>query len=230
MNNEEKKDVKSKVLVKKGDFIELKFTGYSNGQIFDSNIPSDLKEIAPKAEPQEMIVAIGEGMVVKGLDEALEGKKIGERYEIDVPSREAFGPRRRDLVRIISLKNFTDQEINPQPGMVLALDNHLVKILTVSGARITVDFNNPLAGRDLEYRFEIVKIVTDDEKKAKALFEILFKFVPEFEVKDKIIVKGPKILEKVVETYSEKFKKLIGKGIGFELKEEKAEEKSKTEN
>src|SRR3989344_3975428 len=108
-------------IVKRNDFIEIKFTGYSDGKIFDSNIQEDLKEISPKSKAEEIIVVVGEGMLVKGLDKALEGKEIGKIYEIDVPSKEGFGIRRRDLVRVIPLKVFTENKINPYPGAVLAL-------------------------------------------------------------------------------------------------------------
>ena len=55
----------------KKDFIELKYTGYANGEIFDSNIEEDLKRINPKAKPEKIIIAVGQDMVMKGLDKAL---------------------------------------------------------------------------------------------------------------------------------------------------------------
>jgi len=74
-------------IIKKKDFVEIKFTGYSNGNVFDSNIEEDLKKIDSKAKPKETIVIVGEGMVVNGLDNALEGKEIGKDYEINVPAK-----------------------------------------------------------------------------------------------------------------------------------------------
>ena len=56
----------------KGDFIELKFSGYGNNELFDSNIESDLKKLHPKAKAEKMIIIVGEGMVVKGLDKELD--------------------------------------------------------------------------------------------------------------------------------------------------------------
>ena len=211
-----------KKTVKKGDFLELVYTGYSNGEIFDSNIPGDLEKIAPKAKVKQTIVAIGESMVVPGLDKALEGKEIGKEYDVKMGFKEGFGERRKELVRIVPLKAFTEKDVTPRPGVVLALDDQIVKVLAISGARVTVDFNNPLAGRDLEYRFTIVRKVDNTEEKAKALFETLLRFVPEFEVKDKIIMKGPKVLETLTksEEFNKKFKELVGKELDFEEKKE----------
>jgi FKBP-type peptidyl-prolyl cis-trans isomerase 2 len=210
---------------KKKDFVELKFTGYSNGSAFDSNVEEELKKIDSKAEPKETIVIVGEGMLVPGFDAALEGKEVGKDYEISVPAKDGFGERKRELVKTIPLKIFTEQKINPYPGMVLAMDNSLARIITVSGARVMTDFNNPLAGKDLVYKFKIVRIVTDDKDKARTLFGFVLKFVPDFEVKDKeIVVKGPKIMERFVTSFSPRFKEIIGKELKFELAEEKKEE------
>ena len=216
--------------VKKKDFVELKFTGYSNENVFDSNIEEDLKKIDPKAKPRETIVIVSEGMLVPGFDRELEGKEIGKEYRIKVSAKEGFGERKKELVKTIPLKVFTEQKINPYPGMVLAMDNNLARIITVSGARVMTDFNNPLAGKDLEYKFTIVRIVNDDREKAKALFEFIFKFAPDFEVKgDDVIVKGPKVLEKFVTSFKDKFKELAGKELKFEVVEEKEKNSEKKE-
>ncbi|MDO8460168.1 MAG: FKBP-type peptidyl-prolyl cis-trans isomerase [Nanoarchaeota archaeon] len=205
------------ITVKKKDFIEIKYTGLANGEIFDSNIPEDLKKINEKAEPKKTIVAIGEGMVVYGLDKELLDKEIGKDYEIKVPYSEAFGPRKRELIKTIPLSAFTENKVMPRPGMVLTLDNYLVKILTVSGARVIVDFNNPLAGKDLLYKLTIVQKVNDEKEKCIALFDFFFRFSPEFEIKEKsVIVKGPKNMGLFVNAYKEKFKELIGKELEFE--------------
>jgi len=217
-------------VAKKKDFVEIKFTGYSNGNIFDSNIDEDLKKISSNAKPKETIVIVGESMLVPGFDKELEGKEIGKDYEINIPAKEGFGERRKELVKTIPLKIFTEKKINPYPGMVLAIDENLVRIITVSGARVMTDFNNPLAGKDLIYKFKIVRKVMDDGEKAKTIFIQIFKFVPDFEQKEnEIVVKGPKVLEKFVDALKEKFKELIGKELKFSLAEEKVEKKEESQ-
>ena len=217
---------------KRNDFVELKFTGYANGNIFDSNVEEDLKKLNPNEKPKETIVVIGQGMVVEGLDKAIEGKEIGKEYEVKISAKEGFGERRRELVKTIPLKVFIEQKINPYPGLVLAMDQAIARIVAVSGARVVTDFNNPLAGKDLAYKFKIVRKVTDDNEKAKTLLLFMFKFVPEFEVGENVIVKGPKILEHYANAFNPKFKELMGKELKLEIvenKKEKAEEAEKTE-
>ncbi|PIN92815.1 hypothetical protein COU54_05365 [Candidatus Pacearchaeota archaeon CG10_big_fil_rev_8_21_14_0_10_31_24] len=215
--------------IKKGDFIAFKFSGYSNGEIFDTNIEEDLKKINPKVKAKESIIVVGKEMVVKGLDSAFEDKEIGKPYEIKVLSKNGFGERHREMVKTIPLKIFTEKQINPYPGLVLNMDNMIARIITVSGARVITDFNNPLAGKDLEYKFTITRKVEDESEKVNALFEVLLRMVPEFEIKDKIIIKGPKFFEVIVKEFSDQFKEMVGKELAFELKEEEKvkEEKEK---
>jgi len=227
---------KEKTLTKKSDFIELLYSGYSQGNIFDSNIPEDLKKLNPKETPKKLIIAIGEGMVVPGLDKDLEDKEIEKDYEIKLKAKDAFGERDRNLLKTIPLKVFHEKDMEPRPGTIFAFDNSIAKVVTVSGARVITDFNNPLAGKEVLYKYKITRIVTDDKEKCTALFEGLFRFVPEFDINDKeITIKGPKQMEIIISAFKDKVIKLLSKELKFELKEEKkvdvkTEEKDKKEN
>ena len=206
---------------KKGDFVELLYTGKTQDRIFDSNIPEYLKALDPKAEPQKTIVVIGEQMVIPGLDKVLEDKEIGQEYKVNVPYKEGFGPRKRELVKTIPLSVFREKNINPRPGEAFYLDNQIVKVITVSGARVITDFNNPLAGKDLEYKFTITRIVQDKKEQAESFFQNFFRTIPKFEISnDKVMVEAPKPAEKLIDLYKEKFKEMIGLDLDFkELKE-----------
>lgn len=218
-------------LTKKNDFVELKYTGYSQGQVFDSNATDDLKKLNPEAKAEKLVVVIGQGMVVPGLDKTLEGKEIEKEYEIKISAKEGFGERDRNLMKTIPLRAFTEKNINPRPGQVLALDNMIAKIVSISGARVLTDFNNPMAGKELNYKFKIIRKVDDEKEKCQAVFSLLFRFVPEFEVKDsKVIVKGPNVLEDYIKASSGKFNELIGRELEFELKEEKENKEEKDEH
>ncbi len=212
---------------KKNEFVEIKYSGYANNQLFDSNIPSDLAKINADAKPHKTIIVIGQNMVVAGLDKALEEKELNKQYEVSIPPREGFGRRRRELVQIIPLASFIEQKIDPHPGMMLTLDNHLVKILVVSGARVTVDFNNPLAGKDLYYKFTIVRKVTDEKEKIESLCDYFFHITPEIEIREaNIVIRGQKNLGPFINLFKEKFKDLLHKEIIFEEKniEEKTQQ------
>jgi FKBP-type peptidyl-prolyl cis-trans isomerase 2 len=203
---------------KKGNFVEISFTGYHDGKPFDSNRPEDLKKINPDAKAEKTIVIIGQDMVVSGLDKALEEKEIGKKYEIHIPYKEAFGSRKRELVRTIPLSVFTKQKINPVPGQTLLLDNMLARVITISGARVITDFNNPLSGKDLDYEFTIIRKVNDEKEKCEAFLRFFLRLEkPNLEIQDKkVILKGPKHLEGSATSVKDKFKEIFGKALGFE--------------
>ena len=211
---------------KKNDFVEIVYTGYANDTLFDSNKEEDLKKLDPKAKPKKTNIAIGQGMVVKGFDKELEGKEIGKEYEAEFGPEKGFGERKKEFVRTIPLKAFTEKNVQPSPGMILNMDNALAKIISVSGGRVVVDFNNPLAGKDIKYKFKIVRKIEDEKEKCDAVFENLFRIIPKYEIKEKeVVVKDEKGFEGFVNAFKDKFKELIGKELGFE--EVKKEEKDK---
>lgn len=220
---------------KKNDIIELAYTGYTAGNVFDSNIESDLKAAKSEAKPKKTIIVIGQNMVPKGLDAALENKEEGKEYKIDLKAKDAFGERDRTLLKTIPLKIFTDKKIMPRPGMAFAMDDALVKVVAVSGGRVITDFNNPLAGKDVSYKYSIKRILTDDKEKVSALFENLLRFVPQFDVNDKeVVVKGQKALEIFVNAFKNKFKEILGKELLFQevkpVENEKKSESKQEEN
>jgi len=212
---------------KKGDFLEIEFVGrnLSNDEIFDTNIPEEAKKINPKTEPKPLAICVGQGMVVRGLDEALEGKETGKKYTVRIASDKGFGKRQSNLVRLIPLKVFAAQKVYPQPGMTFALDNTLVKIVSVSGGRVMADFNHPLAGKDIEYEFTINKILEDVKEKVNALQNFLFGQIFEYDLDEKnkkIIFKDLK-LAPILNAFKDKFKEMLDYGV--EIIEKKKEDK-----
>lgn len=211
-------------IAKKNDFVEVKYTGYSQGSMFDSNIAEDLKKMDPKGTVKKTVIIVGEGMLVPGFDSQLEGKEIGKQYEVNVKAKDGFGERDRTLVKTIPIKVFYEKEIAPQPGMLFTFDDTLGKVVAVSGGRVMTDFNHALAGKDLTYKFTITRKVTEEKEKVESMFENTLRMVPEFEIKDKIVIKGPKGFEIFVKAFNDKFKQFIGKELDFE---EKKPEKKK---
>jgi FKBP-type peptidyl-prolyl cis-trans isomerase 2 len=209
------------VNVKKGDYVEVEFSGYTDGELFDTNIAKDLKKLDPegKQEAKPLEVIVGEGMVIPGFDSGLEGAEVGKEKKVEIVAKEGYGERHASLVRVIPMKIFTEQEIRPVPGMSLMLQQGMMKILSVGGARVTADMNHPLAGKDLTFTFVVKRKITDEKQKVELVLKMLFRQVPEHVVSnDKVVVKGPKALEQFVGAFGEKFKALVGKELDFEVK------------
>jgi FKBP-type peptidyl-prolyl cis-trans isomerase SlyD len=122
--------------------------------------------------------------------------KSGEEKTVVVHPKDAFGEREPELVKLVPLKVFKANGINPAPGLVVVLENNLPgRVQTVSGGRVRVDFNHELAGRTLEYELKIDEKLTDEKEKIKALFELVF---PRMPVKELKIARKEKELELVL--------------------------------
>jgi len=214
--------------VKKGDFVELQFTGKTNGVIFDTNIAEDLKTIAPEAKPHKVVIAVGHTMLPAGFDKALIDKEVGKKYTVHVKPSEGFGSRHKDLVKIIPVKVFHAQKLDPRPGATFSIDGRMVKVLALSGSRVTVDFNNPLAGKELEYIFTIQRIVTDEHEQVEAFLEYFLRAKVKHKIEsNKVILIGPKMLEYFAQAFNEQAKEILKKELGFEEEIEKKEQASK---
>ena len=208
--------------IEKNDFIEIEFTGKSNGNIFDTTNKEEAKSIGLEADVKPIIVSVGNEMLLKGFDNALEGKEIGKKYSIHLVPEEAFGKRDSSLLKLIPLRIFREKNMNPVPGMTLQLDNHVAKVLSVSGGRITVDFNNPLAGKEIDYDFIPTRKIIDDKEKIDSLQDFFFRQRFEFEIKEKkVVFKEPKI-KPLIDMMREKLKQISG--FDFEVVEEKAKQ------
>jgi FKBP-type peptidyl-prolyl cis-trans isomerase 2 len=213
---------------KKNDFIEIEFLGknLTNNEVFDTNIKEEAEKINIEYTGKPLVVCIGQNMVVKGFDEALEGKEIGKKFSVKINPENAFGKRQPNLSRMIPLRMFLEQKIYPQPGMTLALDNRLVKVMSVSGGRVLVDFNNPLAGKDIEYEFTIKKIVEDNKEKINAVQRFFFGHEFEFDLDEKskkIIFKEIK-LTPILNAFKDKFKEILGFDVEIFAQTEKKQE------
>ncbi len=204
--------------LQKKDFIEIEFTGkVKDGDVFDSNIKKDLEKLNPDAVAKPLIFCLGEGMFLEAIDDFLTGKELG-RYKIELAPDKAFGKRLAQLVQMIPTKLFKSQKLNPYPGAVFNFDGRMAKVLTVSGGRIMVDFNHPLAGKDVVYEIHVLRKVEDLNEKVKAFIDFLFRREFKFSIEEKkIVIEVEKEFSKFVSMFKEKFKEVLG--MELEIKE-----------
>lgn len=204
--------------LQKKDFIEIEFTGkVKDGEIFDSNIKEDLEKLNLDANPKPFIFSLGEGMFLKGVDDFLIGKEIGD-YTIELPPEKAFGQRVPSLVQVVSMKIFQSQNVRPSPGAVFNFDGRIAKVLSVSGGRVSVDFNHPLAGKNVVYNIRIKRKIDDLNEKIKSFINFLFRKDMKFSVEGKkLTIETEKDLVQFVELFKDKFKELFD--LDLEVKE-----------
>ena len=104
----------------------------------------------------------GDGNLIAGFETGLVGLKAGDRRSLFLTPEQAFGERNEANIQRFPRSNFKGMDLSPGlvvsfadaakaelPGMVVEFDDDAVM----------VDFNHPLAGRDLNFEVEIINVV-----------------------------------------------------------------------
>ena len=160
--------------LQKGDFILIDYVGKvkETGEVFDTTI----EEIARKErlykegeiyEPK--LVVLGEGWILKALEEEILKLDVGTKSTIEIPPEKAFGPRDPEKVKLVPLKRLVAKGITPQIGMRVEYEGKMATVRTVGAGRVQLDFNPPLAGKTLVYEVTVQKKLETKTEKINAL-------------------------------------------------------------
>ncbi len=103
----------------------------------------------------------GVGQIVPGLENALVGKAVGDKMDVQVPAAEGYGERHEFMIQQVPREAFQGVD-DIQPGMQFTAQTPqggmTVTVTAVDESTVTVDGNHPLAGQDLFFAVEIVSV------------------------------------------------------------------------
>lgn len=156
--------------MKQGDFIEIEYVGRVKltNEIFDLTSEELAKKediYNPKHAYGPALVIVGSNMVIRGVMKEIENMNVGDEREFGVSPSEGFGMRNPKLIRVLPTSKFIENKINPVPGGYFEIDGVQARVQSVSGGRVRVDFNNPLAGKELVYRLKILRKIEGKKNK-----------------------------------------------------------------
>ena len=160
--------------LEKGSLILLDYTAKikDSNEIFETTRIDDVKnnpDFDPNKKYEPRLLGVGEGWVLKGLDEALLESSIGTPLNIEIPPEKAFGERDPSKVRMIPLRKLGEKANEVNIGDVIELDDRIGIIRFIGSGRVQVDFNHKYAGRTLVYDANIVKKLDSDDEKISNL-------------------------------------------------------------
>jgi FKBP-type peptidyl-prolyl cis-trans isomerase SlyD len=113
--------------------------------------------------PASMNFIAGYGQVLPALEKGLIGLEQGEQKELMIAARDGFGERDQSLVRTMALCEFPPGR-NLEPGRWAVAKNEATGaqysyfVSEKTDSTITVDYNHPLAGKDLYYSVKVVLV------------------------------------------------------------------------
>jgi FKBP-type peptidyl-prolyl cis-trans isomerase SlyD len=119
----------------------------ANGEVLDAS-----------QEGQPLEYVHGGGNIIPGLENALEGKEIGENVSVTVEPAEAYGQRSEDLKQDVPKEMFQGVD-QVEAGMRFQAQTQegtsIVTVTDVGEEQVTVDANHPLAGETLNFEVTV---------------------------------------------------------------------------
>ena len=135
-----------------GDIVRVHYTGtLDSGGTFDTSADRDPLEFR-----------LGDGHLIPGFERAVVGMNAGESKTVKISADEAYGARRAELVAVVARSEFPE-DIEPKVGLQLRIQTEeagelRVRVTDASEETVTLDGNHPLAGEDLTFEIQLVKI------------------------------------------------------------------------
>ncbi|MDP8002617.1 MAG: FKBP-type peptidyl-prolyl cis-trans isomerase [Caldisphaera sp.] len=152
------------IKVKDGNNLKVQETTYQDvakqAGIFDPN-----KKYGP------YLVVIGKSQLIEAVDDAIKEMQVGEKKEIIAKPEKAYGVKREDLVIRLPVKQLRRYNIPPKIGQKVEIGGRIGIIERLAERFAYIDFNHPLAGKDLSIDLEVVQKIDDFNDKVKYLVE-----------------------------------------------------------
>ena len=134
---------------------------------------------------------IGGEYFPSGIENALSQAEVGNEFQREFPPAEAFGERDPKLIELFSMHEISrlpemrreDAELNV--GTVLTVNGRRGRVVSLTAARVRVDFNPPLAGRKITGAFKILKEIRDPADQVRGILDIQYGRGKEFGVEVK---------------------------------------------
>ena len=129
---------------------------------FDYTLTVDGKVVDSSVGHKPLQYKHGEGKIIPGLSKQLEGLRQGDEKDVTVAPEEAYGQRnskafqevpKSRMPQNIDLKTGTQLQATSQDGRAL-----LVTVSEVKKDSVILDFNHPLAGKELRFHVKVVGV------------------------------------------------------------------------
>jgi len=139
-----------KTIAKEGRSVQVHYKGtFEDGTVFDSSYDRG----------QTIGFTVGAGEMIPGFDAAVSGMKVGETKSILITPENGYGDHNPEGIQEIQKNQFPE---NFEFGVVIegAVGTQPVRgvINSVGDNTVVVDFNHPMAGKNLNFQIELVSV------------------------------------------------------------------------
>jgi len=123
-----------------------------------------------------------------GIENALVGAKVPSEWEKEFAPADAFGERDPKLIELYSMHEISRlpemrrEDAHLDIGTVLTIEGRRGRVVTLTAARVRVDFNPPFSGRKITAKFKLLERIEDPAAQAKAIVDLAYGRGDEFKV------------------------------------------------
>ena len=143
--------------IRNGDFVRLNYMGtLDDGTIFSTSNAND-----------PLAITVGEGKLLKGLEDALIGMAEGERKEVQLSPPEGYGTHDPDKIYQVERATMPP-ELELKAGMLLHAEgedagSYPATVLKIQDDTVVLDTNHPLADQNLTFALEVVSVLSTSD-------------------------------------------------------------------
>jgi len=123
-----------------------------------------------------------------GVENSLVGVAVGEEIAREFAPADAFGERDPNLIELFSmheiqrLPEMRREDAHLDIGTTVTIEGRRGRVVSLTAARVRVDFNPPFAGRKVRGTFKVLERITDPTEQALAVIELQYGRSSEFHV------------------------------------------------
>lgn len=154
----------------KGDYILFDYTVTvkEDNKVIETTNEAVAKEAGiykPEEVYEPRLVILGETKLWEPLENALLNADEGKDVEVEIPPEKAYGQRDPAKIKVLSIREFHRHGIIPHVDDIVEVEGARARVISISGGRVTLDFNHPLADKTLIVRGKIVKRLNTSEER-----------------------------------------------------------------
>jgi FKBP-type peptidyl-prolyl cis-trans isomerase 2 len=179
-----------------GDLVRLDYEVWSESGGKTELLDTTREEVAQKASatpPEGMSWGprahqIGGDYFPAGIENSLVGVKVGDEVAREFAPADAWGERDPNLIELFSmheiqrLPEMRREDAHLDLGTMLTINGRRGRVVTLTAARVRVDFNPPFAGRKVRGSFKVVERIHDPVEQVRAIVELQYGRSAEFQI------------------------------------------------
>lgn len=157
--------------------IEYELYNAESDDLIETNIESVAQEHETHQEGKTyspLVTVVGGGSLIEGFEDHLLESESDTDYDFTIEPAKGYGEKDGEQIEVISQDKVMQQIRDPESLQLngpITLNGRTGTLTLWAAGRARIDFNHPLAGVELRYKYKIIKVIEDRAEKVEALLQ-----------------------------------------------------------